>query len=250
MSSQKLARRRTGIIGLGGAALASTVVLFGAAVPANAETEVAEPSSFTSAFTVMATPDQVLNADGVATPGPAGASGTFDFRVNSDLDIICYDITVTGLSGDYKSPAKTATHIHEAAAGKAGPPRIAFPNPAPIGDGPRTSSGCLQGPFTTGILANGVDTGEGFTLAKLEADAAGFAADTHTAANPAGAVRGQLSQVPVGGVQTGGGGTAVSASSADSSGSASTALTVGAVGAAGLVGLVGLVAYRRHSATN
>ena len=247
MSSQKLARRRTGIIGLGGAALASTVVLFGAAVPANAETEVAEPSSFTSAFTVMATPDQVLNADGVATPGPAGASGTFDFRVNSDLDIICYDITVTGLSGDYKSPAKTATHIHEAAAGKAGPPRIAFPNPAPIGDGPRTSSGCLQGPFTTGILANGVDTGEGFTLAKLEANAAGFAADTHTAANPAGAVRGQLSQVPVGGVQTGGGGTGVSAASSDS---ASTALTVGAVGAAGLVGLVGLVAYRRHSATN
>jgi hypothetical protein len=252
MSSQKSARRRTGILGLGGAALAGTVVLFGAAVPANAETEVAEPSSFTSAFTVMATPDQVLNADGVATPGPAGAAGTFDFRVNSELDIICYDITVSGISGDYMSPAKTATHIHEAVTGKAGPPRIAFPNPAPIGDGPRTSSGCLQGPFTTGIVNDGVDTGEGFTLAELEANAAGFAADTHTVANPAGAVRGQLSQVPVGGVQTGGGGAAAAVGSGASSigVDGAGALTLGVLGVAGVAGFAGFLAYRRRSVSS
>ncbi|MFB2584012.1 CHRD domain-containing protein [Herbiconiux liukaitaii] len=244
MSIQRTARRRTGFIALGGAALAGGALVFGAAAPASAETEVAEPSSFTSAFTVMATPDQVLNADGVATPGPAGASGTFDFRVNSELDIICYDITVSGISGDYMSPAKTATHIHQAAAGKAGPPRIAFPNPAPIGDGPRTSSGCLQGPFTTGVLVDGVDTGTGFTLAQLEADAAAFAADTHTAANPAGAVRGQLTQVPIGGVQTGGGATAASTGAADSMGLMAIAGSLG-LAAAGTAVAVGVLRRRR-----
>lgn len=251
MGITKSTRRRTGLLGLGGAAIAGTAAVFGAALPAHAETEVPEPSSFTSAFTVMATPDQVLNADGVATPGPTGASGTFDLRVNSDLDIICYDITVSGISGEYMSPAKTATHIHEAAAGKAGPPRIAFPNPAPIGDGPRTSSGCLQGPFTTGIVANGVDTGEGFTLAKLEANAAAFAADTHTVANPAGAVRGQLSQVPVGGVQTGGGGTATAAGpgAADTTADG-TLLAAGIVGAAGALGFAGYLTYRRRTVSS
>jgi hypothetical protein len=253
MSIQRTARRRTGFIGLGGAALAGGALVFGAATPAFAETEVAEPSSFTSAFTVMATPDQVLNTDGVATPGPAGATGIFDFRVNSELDIICYDITVSGISGDYQSPAKTATHIHQAVAGKAGPPRIAFPNPAPIGDGPRTSSGCLQGPFTTGVVANGADTGTGFTLAQLEADAAGFAADTHTVANPAGAVRGQLSQVPVGGVQTGGGGAAAAPALAvpvtsDASGATAGAITAALLGAAGL-GAALLVSVRRRLGT-
>jgi hypothetical protein len=248
MTTTRPARIRFGALGAGGAALAGAALLFGATAPAAAETEVAEPSSFTSAFTVMATPDQVLNADGVPTPGPAGATGTFDFRVNSDLDIICYDITLTGISGDYQSPAKTATHIHEAVAGKAGPPRIAFPNPAPIGDGPRTSSGCLQGPFTTGIIANGVDTGEGFTLAKLEANAAGFAADSHTVANPAGAVRGQLSQVPVGGVQTGGGGTADASTAAGAVDgmNAGTAGAMGVAATAAIAAAIGITVVRRR----
>ena len=182
---------------IGGAAAAAATLIV--AAPAAAETTVPEPSSFTSAFTVMATPDQVIANDGAAVAGEPGATGTFDFRINSDTEVICYDITLRGVTGDYQSPAKTATHIHEAARGQAGPPRIAFPNPVDRGDGTRTSSGCLQGPFTTGIVNDGVDTGTGFTVAELEANAAGFAADTHTAANPAGAVRGQLSQVPVGG---------------------------------------------------
>jgi len=57
----------------------------------------------------------------------------------------------------------TATHIHQAAKGAAGPPRIAFPNPMPLpGQSQdlneyswRQSLGCITGPFTTGILANG-----------------------------------------------------------------------------------------------
>jgi len=234
MPNQRTATTR--FLTLGGIA---AVAVLGAAGPASAETAVEAPATFTSAFTAMATPDQVLNADGVATPGPAGATGQFTFRVNSTLDIICYDITVSGISGEYMSPAKTATHIHAAAAGAAGPPRIAFPNPAPIGDGPRTSSGCLQGPFTTGVVANGADTGTGFTLAQLEADPAAFAADTHTAANPAGAVRGQLTRVPVGGVQTGGGATATA-------GDTSGAIGIG-LGAVTLAALAGAVALRRRS---
>lgn len=226
---------------LGGVAAVTAITVLGVAGPASAETEVAEPSSFTSAFTVMATPDQVVNPDGVVTPGTAGATGTFDFRVNSETDVICYDITLTGATGEYESAAKTATHLHEAVAGAAGPPRIAFPNPAPIGDGLRNSAGCLQGPFTTGILVDGVDTGTGFTLAQLEANAAGFAADSHSTANVAGIVRGQLSQVPVGGVQTGGGGTAT-----DDSGAA-----IGVIGlaAAAAIAMVGIVGFRRRSAT-
>ncbi|MGB2720559.1 MAG: CHRD domain-containing protein, partial [Rhodococcus sp. (in: high G+C Gram-positive bacteria)] len=163
----------------------------------------------------MATPDQVLNGEGVATPGQPGATGTFTLRINSDLDIVCYDIALEGVTGDYMSPAKTATHLHQAAAGAAGPPRLAFPNPTPIGDGPRTSSGCMQGPFTTGLTPAGAtaDSGTGFTLDQIEADPAAFAADTHTVDFSAGAVRGQLTQIPVGSVATGGGGAALAAAS-------------------------------------
>ena len=194
---------------LGGAAAAAATLLV--AAPAAAETEVPTPSSFTSAFTVMATPDQVVNNDGVAAPGEPGATGTFDFRINSETEVICYDITLRGVTGDYQSPAKTATHIHQAAAGEAGPPRIAFPNPVDQGDGTRTSSGCLQGPFTTGVTNDaGADTGAGFTLAQIEADPAAFTGDSHTASFVPGVVRGQLSQVPVGGVATGAGGAAQS----------------------------------------
>ncbi len=223
-----------------GAAAAAGLLLVGPA--AHAETEVDEPSTFTSAFTVMATPDQVINPDGVVTPGQPGAAGTFTFRINSDLEIICYDIELTGVSGDYQSPAKTATHLHEAAIGKSGPPRIAFPNPAPVGDGPRTSSGCLQGPFTTGIEANGADTGDGFSLAQIEANPAGFTGDSHTVDFAAGVVRGQLTEVPVGGVATGAGGTAAADGMNPTVG-------VAAVGLAGLLAAAGAFVLRRRRAT-
>ena len=190
---------------------AATIGLLAAAPvgSAAAEEAVAEPSTFTSAYTAMATPGMVVNAEGAPTPGTAGASGTFNYRINSDDEIICYDITVTGITEPFQSPAKTATHIHQAAAGKSGPPRVAFPNPTSQSDGSFRSSGCLEGPFTTGIKGpDGADTGTNFSLKQIEADPAAFFTDTHTAANPAGAVRGQLTVVPVGGVATGGGGTA------------------------------------------
>ncbi|KQS71510.1 CHRD domain-containing protein [Modestobacter sp. Leaf380] len=234
-STTRTALLRTAVVTGAAGALALTAV-----GPAAAETEVPTPSTFTSAFTAMATPDMVVNADGVATPGEPGASGTFTYRINSDTEVICYDISLTGVTPPYQSPAKTATHIHQGDAGQAGPPRIALPNPEDDGSGTLTSSGCLQGPFTTGVVANGADTGAGFTLDQIEADPSAFFTDSHTAAFTSGAVRGQLTEIPVGGVETGAGGTA--AAPAGTSGT-----TVGVVGGTALLAAAGAVALRRRT---
>lgn len=222
-------RRSSALVGT--AAIAAGTLLL-APSPAFADTEVAEPDTFTSAFTVMATPDAVVDADGNPAPGEEGATGSFTFRINSELEIICYDIVLEGVTGEYQSPARTATHIHQANAGEGGPPRIAFPNPEDTGDGTREASGCMQGPFTTGIEANGADTGDGFSLAAIEANPAGFSADSHTAEFTAGVVRGQLQQIPVGGVDTGAGGAANEATVLPF---AAGAALLGGLAAAGLV---------------
>lgn len=220
-------------------AVAGAATLVAVTAPgASAETEVDRPDSFTSAFTVMATPDNVVDMEGNPTGGEPGATGTFNFEINSDLEIICYDITLEGVAESYESPARTATHIHEANAGESGPPRVVFPNPSGDGD-VLTSSGCLQGPFTTGVEGpDGNDTGEGFTLAEIEADPAEYYGDVHGSQSVPGSVRGQLQQVPVGSVPTGFGGAAeqegglstpVLLSGAALAALGATALTVGAV---------------------
>jgi hypothetical protein len=223
-----------------GAVGMATALVYASAGVAAAETPADRPATFTSAFTVMATADQIFNTDRVQIPGEVGATGTFNFMVNSDEEIICYDITLRGVTPPYMSMAKTATHIHQAAVGVQGPPRISFPNPTGEGD-VLTSAGCLKGPFTTGLEgSNGADTGEGFTLAQLEENPAGFYADTHTDRFVAGAVRGQLTAMPVGGVETGLGGQAVQEKSA--------VLMAGVVGAL-LAAVAGAaVVARRHRA--
>ena len=69
-----------------------------------------------------------------------------------------------------------------------------FPNPGSVGDGSeiRRSVGCLTGPFTTGILANGVDTGAGFKVRQIEEDPADFFCDAHTVGWTAGVVTGAV----------------------------------------------------------
>ncbi|MBW0115347.1 CHRD domain-containing protein [Pseudonocardia abyssalis] len=217
-------------------AITTASVALSAGVASAQDAEVPEPSTFTSMFTAMATPDMVINNDGVATPGEEGATGTFNYRINSDDEIICYDITLNGVTPPYMSPARTATHIHEAEAGAAGPPRIAFPNPEDDGSGTLRSEGCLQGPFTTGVAPEGTDTGEGFTLDQIEADPSAFFTDTHTANFTAGAVRGQLTSVPMGGVATGAGGTA---------GENRAPVALGAAALVGIAGVGTVVARRR-----
>ncbi|KAG6986998.1 hypothetical protein FocnCong_v002977 [Fusarium oxysporum f. sp. conglutinans] len=81
------------------------------------------PFTFTSIWEVLATPDQVVDADNKYTGGLKGSKGLFKFGINSNEDVICYNITLYGFRGDYQSPANTATHIHEAVKGKSGPPR-------------------------------------------------------------------------------------------------------------------------------
>ena len=175
------------------AAAAAGILVATQGTAAHAGEEVPEPDEFTSEFWVEATPDMVIDGEGNPVAGEEGAWGAFEFRLNSDEDIICYDIAFTGVTPPYESPAKTATHIHQAADGEFGPPRMAFPDPVDDGDGALRSSGCMQGPFTTGLEGDdGDDTGTGFTVAEIENDPASFYADTHTADFPAGAIRGQL----------------------------------------------------------
>jgi len=148
---------------------------------------------FTSTFFVNAIPENVVNGT-EPTGGIAGASGTFNFGINSKLNMICYDITLHNFEGDFSSPATTATHIHEAKKGASGPPRISFPNPE-VFEHDLTimnSAGCLKGPFVTGVMVDGKDSGEGFHVSMIEADPAAFMSDTHSSVALAGAVRGQL----------------------------------------------------------
>lgn len=81
------------------------------------------PFKFTSTFEVYSVPEEVVNADGELTGGLENSYGWWKFGINSDENVICYNITLQNFRGDYESPAKTATHIHEGVKGKSGPPR-------------------------------------------------------------------------------------------------------------------------------
>lgn len=148
---------------------------------------------FTSLHLVNAVPGEVVNGT-TPTGGIAGASGTFNFGINSAMNMICYNITLHNFQGEFSSPAVTATHIHKADKGKSGPPMCAFPDPQPVNaDGSvRNSAGCLRGPFKTGVMVDGKDSGDGFHVSMIEANPAAFMADTHSSVALAGAVRGQL----------------------------------------------------------
>ncbi|KAI9799992.1 MAG: hypothetical protein M1833_003521 [Piccolia ochrophora] len=146
---------------------------------------------FAKTFFVTATPDQVVNNVSVSAPGEPGAIGYYRFGLQPETNTICYNITFLGVTGNYSSPALTATHIHESARGRSGPPRIAFPNP--VGDDTRRISlGCITGPFKTGILVNGTDTGDGFEIQEILDNPTGFNADAHTTKYLPGVIRGQF----------------------------------------------------------
>ncbi|KAH7071724.1 hypothetical protein FB567DRAFT_209779 [Paraphoma chrysanthemicola] len=148
---------------------------------------------FSSSYYVKATPDQVVNAtSGLLVPGQPGAQGIFKYGINVEENTICYNITLSGVTGEYRSPAITATHIHEGPKGKAGPPRLAFPNPKGP-DHRRVSYGCLTGPFFVGTNNTaGVDNAAGFHVRQIVANASNFFTDSHTVQYSQGAVRGQL----------------------------------------------------------
>ncbi|WP_120005870.1 CHRD domain-containing protein [Nesterenkonia muleiensis] len=210
MATQTIRRRTV----MGGCVAAGAAVSLMLAGPAHAHTdhgdhvnEVDWPEDFTSAYSAMAVPDEVVVPEGEPSPIDEDATGDFMLWLNSELDVICYEIALEGVTGNYESPAFTATHIHEGPTGEAGPPRVAFPDPQSEGDGPRTSSGCMEGPFVTGVEDDdGNDHGDWFTVSQIEDDPTAFYADVHTEEYLDGVVRGQLTQVPLDGVETGGGG--------------------------------------------
>merc|ERR1712070_1002532 len=51
----------------------------------------------------------------------------------------------------------------------------------PVGDGKkRISIGCMMGPYETGIVSNGQDTGAGFTVKQIEDNPSAFFTDVHS----------------------------------------------------------------------
>lgn len=220
-----------------GALLLTGVVFAATATAQTTGTQVSEPGSFTSNFSVAADASQVPEQDD-GSRGEPRATGTSTLRLNSDDDIICHDITLRGVTPPFESPAPTATHIHDGPAGMAGPAVWLFPNPEMGADGTLRTTGCLQGAFT----ADG--NGMGFAVADIEAGPTGYYVDNHTGSFAPGAVRGQFGPaMPVGGVATGAGGTATGTSPL---------VVAGLLGLTVLAGAtlgVGSLRRRRHDAT-
>ena len=150
----------------------------------------------TSTWTVEADPVQAQLANPDA--GEPGASATFELTFDSVNNVVCYEITSDGVSGDYQSAAHTSTHIHQGDVGQVGPPRVIFRNPTPVDDGDpdgvRTASGCHSVPQATNT--GDPDNGVGFDLAEIEDNPSEFYVDIHTEDFVPGAVRGQLAGAP------------------------------------------------------
>jgi hypothetical protein len=105
----------------------------------------------------------------VPGPGDPDGSGTAQFHMIRGAALICFQISAQAIT----LPA-TAAHIHNGAAGVAGP--IVVPLTAPGANG--SASGCVT---TTRTLVSAI----------LD-NPAGYYANVHTTDFPAGAIRGQL----------------------------------------------------------
>jgi hypothetical protein len=102
-------------------------------------------------------------------PGDAKGSGTVQVAFNPDKNEVCYDLTVANIQ------MATAAHIHESAAGKEGPVKVAL-------DAPKTGS------------AKGCMTVDSALVKAIMQNPANYYVNVHNATFPKGAVRGQLSR--------------------------------------------------------
>src|SRR3954471_8052807 len=102
--------------------------------------------------------------------GPSSASGTFTVEFKNGQ--ACYKMSVKGLGAK-----PIAAHIHRGAAGTNGPIVIDL-KPTFKGTSPRVSSKCVAARASI--------------VSAVRRNPAGFYANVHTSANPAGAARGQL----------------------------------------------------------
>lgn len=104
----------------------------------------------------------------VPGPGDTDGSGTAEVRIDPGAPQVCWEVFARGVD------AATAAHIHRGAAGVAGPPVVTLTTPGTDGQ----SSGCAP-----------VDEALAREMAGRPHD---FYVNVHTAAFPAGAIRGQL----------------------------------------------------------
>ena len=104
----------------------------------------------------------------VPGPGDPDGTGTAEIQVEPAQLRLCWNLYVR------ETDAATAAHIHRGAAGSAGPPVVTLTTPGADGH----SRGCV-----------GVD---GMLAREIVMRAHEFYVNVHTAAYPAGAVRGQL----------------------------------------------------------
>lgn len=136
-------------------------------IPAPAEgcpTTVLSPTAGGTALAATLT-----GAAEVPGPGDPDGSGSATIRLRAGQAQICYGLTVAGIT----LPA-TAAHIHEGAAGVAGPPVVTLEAPGATG----ATAGCVRvaRPLAAAILAS----------------PGSYYVNVHTADFPDGAVRGQL----------------------------------------------------------
>jgi hypothetical protein len=104
----------------------------------------------------------------VPGPGDPDGTGTAEIRVDPSAPQVCWDLYARQID-----PA-TAAHIHRGAAGTAGPPVVTLTTP----DAQGRSEGCaaVDQDLARELVLRGYD----------------FYVNVHTAAQPAGAIRGQL----------------------------------------------------------
>ena len=105
----------------------------------------------------------------VPGPGDPNGGGTAQVMLNSDKNEVCYDLTVM------KIDEATGAHIHEGAAGKSGPVKVALDTPK-------------------GGSAKGCKTVDAAVVKDMMANPANYYVNVHNAAHPGGAIRGQLSK--------------------------------------------------------
>lgn len=143
-------------------ALLATIAAAGAATAVGAQTDGPTLAQPETAFRF-----ELAGAAEVPGPGDPDATGTARMTINTATGQVCVNLTTTGLE------PMTGLHIHEAAAGAAGPVRVDFAVTSGTGAARCVSTSTAQ-------------------AEAIVAAPAGFYLNAHTATYADGAIRGQL----------------------------------------------------------
>ena len=125
--------------------------------------------AYLGAAAEMKTTAQLTGAAEVPGPGDTKGSGTAQVTLNPDKNEACYELSVKDIE------EATGAHIHEGAAGKAGPVKVGL-------DAPKTGS------------AKGCKTADAAVIKDIMENPGNYYVNVHNAAFPGGAIRGQLSK--------------------------------------------------------